>query len=182
MEGHAAKNIVVLHRGVSRNNAVEFGQYDQAVGRQQGASKRRVGATSGTNYFAVVINFLPNRRLRPSAPAPPVVGMRLPTWPDICTPHSYIRMPNGHVLVTFQRGRDLRMQRLATVVTDQPTVRVHHTEYVMPASSMLFANDHDAGRTFIVIRRPYDPDAGSASITARKSLPLCSMSPAQAKR
>jgi hypothetical protein len=26
---------------------------------------------------------------------------------------------------------------------------VHHTEYVMPASGMLFANDHDAGRTFI---------------------------------
>lgn len=33
--------------------------------------------------------------------------------------------------------------------TDQRTVRVHHTEYSMPASGMLFANDHDAGRTFI---------------------------------
>jgi hypothetical protein len=38
---------------------------------------------------------------------------------------------------------------MTTVVTDQQTVRVHHTEYVMPVSGMLFANDHDAGRTFI---------------------------------
>src|SRR5215472_2661936 len=36
-----------------------------------------------------------------------------------------------------------------TLATDQQTVRVHHTEYTMPASGMLFANDHDAGRTFI---------------------------------
>jgi hypothetical protein len=35
------------------------------------------------------------------------------------------------------------------LVTDQQTVRIHHTEYVMPASGKLFANDHDAGRTFI---------------------------------
>jgi hypothetical protein len=40
--------------------------------------------------------------------------------------------------------------RLATtVVTDQPTMYAHHTEYTMPASGMLFANDHFAGRTFI---------------------------------
>src|SRR5580698_9092379 len=38
---------------------------------------------------------------------------------------------------------------ITTIVTDQPTMRVHHTEYVMPASGMLFANDHQAGRTFI---------------------------------
>src|SRR5262245_62041833 len=38
---------------------------------------------------------------------------------------------------------------LTTLGTDQQTVRVHHTEYTMPASGMLFANDHDAGRTFI---------------------------------
>jgi len=40
--------------------------------------------------------------------------------------------------------------RLVTsLTTDQRTVRVHHTEYSMPAGGMLFANDHDAGRTFI---------------------------------
>src|SRR5271157_6416748 len=38
---------------------------------------------------------------------------------------------------------------MTTIATDQRTVRIHHTEYVMPASGMLFANDHDAGRTFI---------------------------------
>lgn len=38
---------------------------------------------------------------------------------------------------------------VTTVVTDQTTMQVHHTEYVMPASGMLFANDHIAGRTFI---------------------------------
>src|ERR1700728_3722776 len=38
---------------------------------------------------------------------------------------------------------------MTTLVTDQQTKRVHHTEYTMPASGMLFANDHDAGRTFI---------------------------------
>jgi hypothetical protein len=40
-------------------------------------------------------------------------------------------------------------QLVTTLATDQPTVRIHHTEYVMPASGMLFANDHDVGRTFI---------------------------------
>jgi len=38
---------------------------------------------------------------------------------------------------------------VAALGTDQKTVRIHHTEYVMPASGMLFANDHDVGRTFI---------------------------------
>ena len=38
---------------------------------------------------------------------------------------------------------------ITSVVTDQQTMQVHHTEYVMPQSGMLFANDHRAGRTFI---------------------------------
>ncbi len=38
---------------------------------------------------------------------------------------------------------------VTTFPTTQETVRVHHTEYTMPASGRLFANDHDAGRTFI---------------------------------
>jgi len=47
---------------------------------------------------------------------------------------------------------------ITTVVTDQETKFVHHTEYVMPASGMLFANDHDAGRTFIFdLRDPLHP-------------------------
>lgn len=45
-----------------------------------------------------------------------------------------------------------------TLATDQRTVRVHHTEYTMPTSGMLFANDHDVGRTFIFdVRNPLQP-------------------------
>jgi hypothetical protein len=47
---------------------------------------------------------------------------------------------------------------VTTLATDQRTMRVHHTEYTMPASGMLFANDHDAGRTFIFdVRDPLHP-------------------------
>ena len=42
-------------------------------------------------------------------------------------------------------------------------MRVHHTEYTMPASGMLFANDHDAGRTFIFdVRDPLHPKIASS--------------------
>src|SRR5215475_10399790 len=54
---------------------------------------------------------------------------------------------------------------VTTVVTDQQTMYAHHTEYIMPASGMLFANDHDAGRTFIFdVRDPLHP-AIEASFT-----------------
>ena len=44
---------------------------------------------------------------------------------------------------------------ITSLKTDQQTVRPHHTEYTMPASGMLFANDHDAGRSFILdVRDP----------------------------
>lgn len=47
---------------------------------------------------------------------------------------------------------------VTTVATDQPTKQIHHTEYVMPASGMLFANDHLAGRTFVFdVRNPRSP-------------------------
>jgi hypothetical protein len=47
---------------------------------------------------------------------------------------------------------------VTTLATDQQTMRVHHTEYTMPASGMLFGNDHDAGRTFIFdVRDPLHP-------------------------
>ncbi len=49
-------------------------------------------------------------------------------------------------------------QLVTTLPTDQKTELIHHTEYVMPASGMLFANDHDAGRTFIFdVRDPLHP-------------------------
>jgi hypothetical protein len=47
---------------------------------------------------------------------------------------------------------------ITTTATDQPTKLIHHTEYLMPASGMLFANDHYAGRTFIFdVRDPLHP-------------------------
>jgi hypothetical protein len=47
---------------------------------------------------------------------------------------------------------------VTTLVTDQPTKQIHHTEYTMPQSGMLFANDHLAGRTFILdVREPLHP-------------------------
>jgi hypothetical protein len=52
---------------------------------------------------------------------------------------------------------------VTTVATDQPTKYVHHTEYTMPASGMLFANDHDAGRTFIFdVRDPLHPTVATS--------------------
>jgi hypothetical protein len=52
---------------------------------------------------------------------------------------------------------------VTTLPTDQQTVRVHHTEYTMPASGMLFANDHDAGRTFILdVRNPLQPKVATS--------------------
>src|SRR5262249_31757781 len=47
---------------------------------------------------------------------------------------------------------------VTTLATDQRTMNVHHTEYTMPAGGMLFANDHDAGRTFVFdVRDPMHP-------------------------
>lgn len=47
---------------------------------------------------------------------------------------------------------------LASAATDQKSLRPHHTEYAMPASGMLFANDHGANRTFILdLRAPLRP-------------------------
>ena len=52
---------------------------------------------------------------------------------------------------------------VSAVGTDQQTVRVHHTEYTMPASGMLFANDHDVGRTFIFdARNPLQPKVAAS--------------------
>lgn len=54
-------------------------------------------------------------------------------------------------------------QLVTTTVTDQRTVRIHHTEYEMPASGMLFANDHDVGRTFIFdVRDPLQPKVAAS--------------------
>jgi hypothetical protein len=49
-------------------------------------------------------------------------------------------------------------QLLTTLATDQQTKLVHHTEYTMPVGGILFANDHEAGRTFLFdLRDPLHP-------------------------
>lgn len=53
-------------------------------------------------------------------------------------------------------------QLVTTVATDQVSVRPHHTEYEMPAGGMLFANDFDAGRTFIFnLKDPQHPEVAA---------------------
>lgn len=47
---------------------------------------------------------------------------------------------------------------MATVLTNQRTQLVHHTEYAMPPGGMFFASDYDAGRTFLFdVRDPLHP-------------------------
>lgn len=83
--------------------------------------------------------------------------------------------PKGHYLYVFSgdqagKGNDFiavidadpksptYARPLAAAVTDQVSVRPHHTEYEMSASGMLFANDHNANRTFIFdLRDPLHP-------------------------
>src|SRR5215218_3185337 len=50
---------------------------------------------------------------------------------------------------------------LTSVATGQKSNQAHHTEYEMPVSGMLFANDHDANRTLIFDLR--DPLKGRVS-------------------
>jgi 56kDa selenium binding protein (SBP56) len=88
---------------------------------------------------------------------------------------SQMSSPQGHYLFAWtgdfdHRGNDFLTvidadpasaaygHLVTTVVTDQQTQLIHHTEYSMPASGMLFANDHNAGRTFIFdVRDPLHP-------------------------
>lgn len=60
-----------------------------------------------------------------------------------------------------------------SVSTDQKSSKAHHTEYEMPASGMLFANDHDANRTLIMdLRDPRKPrQAGSFNSLGGYSMP-----------
>ncbi|HYE27580.1 MAG TPA: hypothetical protein VEA61_05025 [Allosphingosinicella sp.] len=62
---------------------------------------------------------------------------------------------------------------VTSVATDQKSVKAHHTEYEMPASGMLFANDHDANRTIILdLRNPGQPrQAGSFGSLGGFSMP-----------
>ena len=62
---------------------------------------------------------------------------------------------------------------VTSVATDQQSTNAHHTEYTMPASGMLFANDHAANRTIILdVRNPLQPrQAGSFGNLGGYSMP-----------
>ena len=54
-------------------------------------------------------------------------------------------------------------KQVTGVGTDLKSVKPHHTEYEMPQSGMLFANDHDANRTFIFdLRNPLAPKVATS--------------------
>ncbi|MCF2515380.1 selenium-binding family protein [Sphingomonas sp. G124] len=62
---------------------------------------------------------------------------------------------------------------VTSVGTDQKSSKAHHTEYEMPVSGMLFANDHDANRTVIMdLRNPRQPrQAGAFTSLGGYSMP-----------
>jgi hypothetical protein len=52
---------------------------------------------------------------------------------------------------------------LATGSSGIKTQQMHHTEYWMPESGLLFANDHTAGRTVVMdLRDPLHPKASAS--------------------
>ena len=71
---------------------------------------------------------------------------------------------NDFLLVIDGDPRSATFGRMITSLrTDQKTVRPHHTEYIMPASGMLFANDHDAGRSYVLdLRDPMQPKVAAS--------------------
>lgn len=97
---------------------------------------------------------------------------------------------NGHYLYVWtgdqaKQGNDFLLvldadpasptygRMVTALATDQKSDRIHHTEYEMPASGMLFANDHGANRTFIFdLREPLKPKvAASFESMAGYSMP-----------
>jgi hypothetical protein len=104
--------------------------------------------------------------------------------------HSQVAKPSGHHLFVWagdpaKTGNDFVVvvdadpasptygKLVTSVATDQKSVNAHHTEYEMPASEMLFANDHDANRTLILdLRNPQKPrQAASFNSLAGYSMP-----------
>lgn len=65
---------------------------------------------------------------------------------------------NAMVVIDADRDSPTYGRVVSWTKTDSPSTRVHHTEYWMPEGGVLFANDHDAGRTFrIDLRDPAHP-------------------------
>lgn len=110
-------------------------------------------ASSGVLTFALFLSFCPllaQSRQQRSTPS----GHYLFAW----TGDVALQGNDFLVVIDADPASPSYGHLLTTLATDQRTMRVHHTEYTMPASGMLFANDHDAGRTFIFdLRDPLHP-------------------------
>ncbi|MEO6360015.1 MAG: hypothetical protein ABIO43_05505, partial [Sphingomicrobium sp.] len=81
---------------------------------------------------------------------------------------------NDFLVVVDADPASLTYGKLVTSVgTDQKSSKAHHTEYEMPVSGMLFANDHDANRTLIMdLRNPRQPrQAGAFTSLGGYSMP-----------
>jgi len=91
--------------------------------------------------------------MAPSQPAKKL-GHHLFVWAG-----DQAKQGNDFLLVVDADPASPRYGELVTsVATDQKSMKAHHTEYEMPASGMLFANDHDANRTMIFdLRNPLKP-------------------------
>ena len=106
-----------------------------------------------------------------------------PAQPQVAQPSSHhlfvwtgdpAKMGNNFVVVVDADPASPTYGKLVTsVATDQKSLKAHHTEYEMPASEMLFANDHDANRTLILdLRNPQQPrQVGSFKSLAGYSMP-----------
>jgi hypothetical protein len=99
-------------------------------------------------------------------------GLAWPKEPDAASRGHYLFAwtgdPTGKgndflAVIDADPGSTAYGRLVTTIATDQPTKLVHHTEYTMPASGMLFANDHFAGRTFIFdVRDPLHPKVATS--------------------
>ena len=96
-----------------------------------------------------------------------VISLAQPAIPNAAAPGHYLvvwagdRAKQGNdflAVIDAEPSSASYGHLVTTLATDQKTVRVHHTEYTMPPSGMLFANDHDIGRTFVFdVRNPLKP-------------------------
>ena len=81
---------------------------------------------------------------------------RLVVWAGSATGRPGSAPSNAVAVIDVDRASPNYGRLIASVETDRPSLRAHHTEYAMPPGGVLLANDHDAGLTYRIDLR--DPD------------------------
>lgn len=108
----------------------------------------------GVAICAIVLPMRAPAQKRDQVPQPKTAGHYLFAW----TGDVEHKGNDFLAVIDADPGSRTYGKLVTSVGTDQKTMQIHHTEYVMPASGMLFANDHVAGRTFIFdLRDPLRP-------------------------